>query len=61
MLLGSHVLTMVNDKLMYIDCILYVDKLQINYLLTFMRTGLGLGGGSGDSMISWISWRVTFL
>lgn len=21
-------------------------------LLTFMRTGLGLGGGSGDSMIS---------
>lgn len=29
------------------------------YLLTFMRTGLGLGGGSGDSMISWISWRLT--
>lgn len=25
------------------------------YLLTFMRTGFGLGGGSGDSTISWIS------
>lgn len=29
-------------------------------LLTFMRTGLGRGAGSGESMISWMSGVVTF-